>query len=100
MRTLFNRVLVDIAQRDERIWMILADIGYGEIEPFRDAFPDRWYNCGVAEVLCDEGVAPRKFLRIGLPDEYVSQVGTHEWLLDQYGLTAPKIAASVRNLLR
>ena len=39
MRTLFNRVLVDIAQRDERIWMILADIGYGEIEPFRDAFP-------------------------------------------------------------
>jgi transketolase len=53
----------------------------------------------VAEVLCDEGVAPRKFLRIGLPDEYVSQVGTHEWLLDQYGLTALKIAASVRNLL-
>jgi transketolase len=49
MRTLFNKVLVDIAGRDERIWMILADIGYGEIEPFRDAFPDRWYNCGVAE---------------------------------------------------
>ena len=49
MRSLFNRVLVDLARRDERIWMILADIGYGEIEPFRDAFPDRWYNCGVAE---------------------------------------------------
>ena len=54
----------------------------------------------VAEVLCDEGVAPRKFLRIGLPDEYVSQVGTHEWLLDQYGLSAPKIAANVRDLLK
>jgi len=49
MRTLFNEVLVDIARRDERIYMILADIGYGEIEPFRDAFPDRFFNCGVAE---------------------------------------------------
>jgi len=49
MRALFNRVLVDIAKNDPRIWMILADIGYGEIEPFRDAFPERWYNCGVAE---------------------------------------------------
>jgi transketolase len=49
MRSLFNKVLVDIAKNDSRIWMILADIGYGEIEPFRDAFPDRWYNCGVAE---------------------------------------------------
>jgi transketolase len=49
MRTLFNKVLVEIARRDERIYMILADIGYGEIEPFRDAFPDRFFNCGVAE---------------------------------------------------
>jgi len=49
VRSLFNKVLVDIAKTDQRIWMILADIGYGEIEPFRDAFPDRWYNCGVAE---------------------------------------------------
>ena len=49
MRALFNKVLVELARQDERIWMILADSGYGEIEPFRDAFPDRWYNCGVAE---------------------------------------------------
>ena len=49
MRTFFNKVLLDIAGKDPRISMILADIGYGEIEPFRDAFPDRWYNCGVAE---------------------------------------------------
>ena len=49
MRTLFNKVLVECARKDPRIWMILADIGYGEIEPFREAFPGRWYNCGVAE---------------------------------------------------
>jgi transketolase len=54
----------------------------------------------VAEVLCDEGVAPRKFLRLALPDKYVSKVGGHEWLLDQYGLSAPKIKATVRKFLQ
>ncbi|MEG2621537.1 MAG: transketolase C-terminal domain-containing protein [Clostridia bacterium] len=29
--------------------MILADIGYGEIEGFAQKFPDRYYNVGVAE---------------------------------------------------
>ena len=49
MRSVFNKVLVDIAQKDPRVYMVLADIGYGEIEPFRDAFPERFINCGVAE---------------------------------------------------
>ncbi|NUQ64535.1 MAG: transketolase [Pirellulales bacterium] len=49
MRTRFNQVLVDIARRDPRIYLVLADIGYGEIEPFAEAFPDRFINCGVAE---------------------------------------------------
>lgn len=49
MRSVFNKVLVDIARRDPRIYMVLADIGYGEIEPFAEAFPERFINCGVAE---------------------------------------------------
>jgi transketolase len=49
MRSIFNQVLVELAQNDPRIYMVLADIGYGEIEPFRDAFPARFINCGVAE---------------------------------------------------
>lgn len=53
----------------------------------------------VAEVLCDEGVWPNKFLRIALPDLYVGKVGGHEWLLNEYGLSAPKIAARVRHLV-
>jgi transketolase len=53
----------------------------------------------VAEVLADACVAPKKFLRIALPDVYVSRVGTHEWLLDQYGLSTPKILGSVRAML-
>ncbi len=49
MRSIFNKTLLELAKNDPRIHMILADIGYGEIEPFRDAFPDRYYNVGVAE---------------------------------------------------
>lgn len=49
MRGTFNKTLLEIAKNDPRIHMVLADIGYGEIEPFRDAFPERYYNVGVAE---------------------------------------------------
>jgi transketolase len=49
MRSAFNDELLKIARKDKRIFMILADIGYGEIEPFAEAFPDRYFNCGVAE---------------------------------------------------
>ena len=53
----------------------------------------------VAEVLCDEGVAPKKFRRLALPDQYVSLVGTHEWLLDKFGLTAPHVVAAVQGMV-
>ncbi len=49
MRSVFNEELLKIAGADDRIYLILADIGYGEIEPFAKAFPDRYFNCGVAE---------------------------------------------------
>jgi transketolase len=53
----------------------------------------------VAEALMDAGIRPRKFLRLALPDRYVSQVGSHEWLLDQYGLSGAGIESSIRRLL-
>ena len=49
MRGIFNKTLLELAKDDPRIYMILADIGYGEIEPFAEAFPERYYNVGVAE---------------------------------------------------
>src|SRR5512135_2360009 len=49
MRSCFNRTLIDLARDDRRIYLVLADIGYGEIEPFAEAFPERFINCGVAE---------------------------------------------------
>lgn len=49
MRKVFNKELLEIAKKDSRVFMILADIGYGEIEEFAETFPDRFINCGVAE---------------------------------------------------
>ena len=49
MRKAFNEELLKAARKDKRIHMILADIGYGEIEPFANEFPERFINCGVAE---------------------------------------------------
>ncbi|MDD4870864.1 MAG: transketolase C-terminal domain-containing protein [Kiritimatiellae bacterium] len=49
MRAAFNKELLAIAKKDPRVHMILADIGYGEIEGFANAFPERFINCGVAE---------------------------------------------------
>ena len=49
MRKAFNKELLKIAAERNNIFMILADIGYGEIEPFAESFPDRFINCGVAE---------------------------------------------------
>src|SRR3990172_6624568 len=51
-----------------------------------------------AATLLDACIQPKKFLTLALPDRYVSQVGSHEWLLDQFGLSAPRIEASVRRL--
>ena len=49
MRQAFNEELLKIAQKDKRVFMVLADIGYGEIEPFAETFQERFINCGVAE---------------------------------------------------
>ena len=57
------------------------------------------FGSAVGEVLLDAGVQPKKFLRLGLPDVYPSLIGGQKWLLDQHGLSAPKIAASARQLL-
>jgi transketolase len=45
----------------------------------------------VAEVLCEEG-AFVSFRRVGLPDTYVHTVGSHHWMLDQFGFSPESIA--------
>lgn len=49
MRTAFVNALVAAAAQDERIHLLTADLGYSVLEKFRDAFPGRYTNVGVAE---------------------------------------------------
>ncbi|MBB6255193.1 transketolase family protein [Nitrospirillum iridis] len=49
MRTAFLSRLVELAEQDERIHLLTGDLGFSVLEPFRDRFPDRYINVGVAE---------------------------------------------------
>lgn len=41
--------LCQLAAEDERIVLLTGDLGYMAMEPFRERFPDRFMNAGVAE---------------------------------------------------
>jgi transketolase len=49
MRELFIKELVKEAEKNKKIILIVGDLGYGVVEPFKKKFPDRFYNAGVAE---------------------------------------------------
>ena len=49
MRTAFIETLVEIAERDPRVMLLTADLGYSVLERFAQQFPDRYLNVGVAE---------------------------------------------------
>lgn len=49
MRRLFARTLADMADQDDRILLLTADLGFMALEEFRDRHPTRFFNCGVAE---------------------------------------------------
>ena len=53
----------------------------------------------VAEVLADNGIGI-PFKRIGLPDTYVHEVGSHDWLLDKYGFSPKNISQTAKELLK
>lgn len=49
MRTAFFRTLFELAEQDERINLVVGDLGFGVVEPFAGRFPDRFLNAAVAE---------------------------------------------------
>lgn len=49
MRKTFINTLVELARKDERIFLITPDIGYSVLEVFMNEFPHRSLNVGVAE---------------------------------------------------
>jgi transketolase len=49
MRNAFAAEITELAARDSRVVLLSGDIGNRLFDTFRDRFPTRFYNCGVAE---------------------------------------------------
>jgi transketolase len=49
MRAEFLDKIFEIAEKDERLVFMTADLGFGVVEKFAERFPDRFINVGVAE---------------------------------------------------
>lgn len=49
MRTAFINQLICEAEHNERIFLLVGDLGYSVVEKFAEKFPDRFRNVGIAE---------------------------------------------------
>lgn len=49
MRTSFVNQLLEEARRNEKIFLLVGDLGYHVVDPFAQEFPDRFLNVGIAE---------------------------------------------------
>ena len=49
MRAEFLDKIFEIAETDNRLVFMTADLGFGVVEKFAERFPDRFINVGVAE---------------------------------------------------
>jgi len=46
MRKAFINRLCELARHDDRICLIIGDLGFSVVEPFAKEFPDRFLNAG------------------------------------------------------
>ena len=49
MRTTFINQLVEETRQNERIFLLVGDLGFHVVEPFAEAFPERFLNVGICE---------------------------------------------------
>ena len=49
MRREFGKHMVKLAEKDEKVILIVGDIGYKMFDEFIEKFPDRFFNFGVCE---------------------------------------------------
>lgn len=49
MRTAFIQELIELAATNEKIFLVVGDLGYSVVETFAERFPDRFLNAGIAE---------------------------------------------------
>jgi len=49
MRRRFGEVIARLASKDDKVIVIVADIGYRVFDEFREEYPDRFINMGICE---------------------------------------------------
>jgi len=49
MKKAFIKQLIEMAKKDKDIYLIVGDLGFNLVEPFKKEFPDRFINAGIAE---------------------------------------------------
>jgi transketolase len=49
VRLNFAKTLLELAESNDRIFLVCADLGFSVLEPFAERYPDRYLNVGVAE---------------------------------------------------
>jgi len=49
LRPAFITSLIEEARRNENIYLLVAEVGFGLVEPFAEEFPRRFVNTGIAE---------------------------------------------------
>ena len=51
-RRIFIDTLIELAKKDDKIVLIIPDVGFNYIEQFQEIFPNRFFNFGVTEQSC------------------------------------------------
>ena len=49
MRRKFGKIISDLAHKDDKIVLLVGDIGYGIFDDFRKNHPNRFFNLGICE---------------------------------------------------
>ena len=49
MRTAFINGLLELAEQDDKVVLIVGDLGYSVVEVFAERYPNRFFNSGIAE---------------------------------------------------
>ena len=49
MRRRFGKIISELAKKDDKIVLIVGDIGYGIFDDFRKEHPKKFYNLGICE---------------------------------------------------
>ncbi len=49
MRRSFGKIINELAHKDEKIYLLVGDIGYRVFDEFRNDHPNRFFNLGICE---------------------------------------------------